>query len=315
LPTKVLLTGTTGFIGSQLAPRLQELNYDVYSLERYVTGRPSSNHGFKTVFADLRDYFQVQRAVKETSAEIIIHLASISPVSYSYENPFEVQEANYMGTVYLAEAALRNLPMLKQFIFASTSETYGNTQTPMSEEKVQLPNSPYSVSKVAAEKYLFYLNHAYKFPVTILRPFNTYGRKKDTHFFIEKTITQMLQSNIVKLGNPDAVRDFLYVDDHVQGYLTALENQDSIGEAINLCTGKPYSLADVIKLAKEITGFNGKIQWRTIPERPLDIKELWGTNAKAKRILNWSPSITLEQGLKLTADYWKKAMVSEVPKS
>ena len=305
---KILLTGNTGFIGSHLAVALEELDYDVYCFERYLTGRLESKHNFKTYFGDLRDYLQVSRAVKEIQPDIVIHLASISPVSYSYENPFEVQEVNYLGTVHLAEACLRNLPFLKQFLFASTSETYGNVQPPMAEDRNQIPNSPYSASKVAAEKYLLYLHDAHRFPLTILRPFNTYGRKTDRHFFIERMLTQMLLSDEVRLGEPNIMRDFLYIDDHINGYICALGNDQAIGKTINLCTGKPYRLTEVVELAKNITGFSGDIVWHTIPSRPDDIKDLWGKNTVAKTVLQWEPKFTLEEGLKLTAKYWQEKL-------
>ncbi|MDG6995868.1 MAG: NAD(P)-dependent oxidoreductase [Nitrososphaerota archaeon] len=305
---KILLTGATGFIGSHLAPKLEEQGHDVYTFERYVTGRPATKHKFKTVFGDLRDYLQVSRAVKDVQPQAIIHLAAISPVSYSYENPFDVQEVNYIGTVHLAEAALRNAPFLGQFIFASTSESYGNIQPPMRENNEQLPNSPYSASKVASEKYLRYLHVANSFPITIMRAFNTYGRKTDHHFFIENMITQMLRSNVVKLGEKDAVRDFMYVDDHVNGYLSALGKKEAIGRAINFCTGVPYKLTDIVEIAKEITGFTGDIIWNTIPRRPYDISQLWGINTLAEELLGWKPTIPLHEGLKFTAEYWDKVL-------
>jgi len=305
---KILVTGTTGFIGSHLIERLAKLDHDVYCFERYVTGRMASKHNFKTFFGDLRDYLEVSRAIAEIQPEVVIHLASISPVSYSYQNPFEIQEVNYNGTVKLAEACLRNQPFLKQFIFASTSETYGNIQPPMTEDRNQIPNSPYSASKIACEKYLLYLYNAFKFPATILRPFNTYGRKNDRHFFIESMITQMLTSSTVHLGESNIVRDFLYVTDHVNGYVNALGNEQSLGKIINLCTGKPFKLLEVAEQARKVTNFSGEILWHSTPARPYDIKELWGKNTLAKTLLDWEPEVSLEQGLKLTAEYWQSVL-------
>ncbi len=143
-------------------------------------------------------------AIREVQPEVVFHLASISPVSYSYDHPNEVLDTNLTGTVNLAEACLREVPHFKHFLFASTSETFGNGPVPKREDTPQAPNSPYSVSKHAAEKYVLYMWDAYKFPVTVLRPFNTYGRRDNTHFLVERMLVQMLQGECREAGRPDA---------------------------------------------------------------------------------------------------------------
>ena len=305
---KVLVTGATGFIGSHLVPRLVEQGYDVYTLERYVTGRYvlGQRREIKTVFGDLREHFAVRRIIREVQPDIVIHLAAISPVAYSYDHPHEVIETNFLATVNLAESCLREVPHFKQFLFASTSETYGNGPSPKTEETPQNPNSPYAVSKLACEKYLLYMHDAYDFPVTILRNFNTYGRKDNTHFVVERIIVQMLQGGVVKLGDPTPVRDFEYVEDHVSSYLTCLDNPKAIGEVFNFCTGRGVSIKQLAELIAELTDFKGEIVWNAIPARPLDIKELVGDYSKAKRILGWYPKFSLEEGLKLTIDFWRR---------
>ncbi len=305
---KILITGATGFIGSHLLPKLIKTGYDVYALQRYITGRYVLGSNVKTIFADLRNEIDVRRAVKLVQPDYVIHLAAISPVSYSYDHPQEVTEVNYLGTINLAEACLREVPRLRQFLFASTSETYGNGPVPKREDTPQNPNSPYAVSKLAAEKYLLYIRDAYDFPVTTLRNFNTYGRKRNTHFFIERTICQMLTSNVVRLGDPTPVRDFMYVEDHVNAYLTCLGNPKAIGEIFNFCTGRHMRLDEVTEIIEELTDFNGEIKWYSIPARPLDIKVLYGDYSKARKILNWEPKYMLEEGLKLIVEYWRKAL-------
>ena len=308
---KVLVTGATGFIGSHIVPRLVKRGCDVYSLERYVTGRYVLGQigRVKTLFGDLKDYFAVKRIVHEVKPDAVIHLASISAVSYSYDHPHEVMETNFYGTMNLAESCLREVPHFKQFLFASTSETYGNGPIPKTEETLQNPNSPYAISKVACEKYLLYMRDAYGFPITILRNFNTYGRKDNTHFVVERTIAQMLQEKTVRLGDPTPVRDLLYVDDHVNSYLACLENERAVGEIFNFCTGRGTSIAQLVDLIKELTKFRGEVIWDTIPKRPLDIAVLIGDCSKAKRLLRWKPKFTLEEGLKLTIDFWRKKAV------
>ena len=305
---KVLVTGGNGFIGSHLIRLLSESEHDVYCLERYVTGRYvlGGQRLVKTVFGDLRDHFAVRKVVREVQPDAVIHLASISAVSYSYDHPIEVLETNFLGTVNLAESCLREIPHFKHFLFAGTSEEYGNQENvPIKETAELYPNSPYAVSKVAADKHLQYMRDAYDFPVTILRNFNTHGRRDNTHFVVERTIAQMLKGKTVRLGDPMPIRDFMYVDDHVNSYLTCLENEKAVGEIFNFCTGRGVSIARLVESIKKLTGNESEVIWNTIPERPLDIAALVGDNSKAKRILGWEPKFTLEEGLKLTIDLWR----------
>lgn len=308
---KVLVTGGSGFIGSHLIPQLVELEYDVYSLERYVTGRYvlGSRRIVKTIFGGLRDHFAIRDLIRKIQPDAVVHLASISAVSYSYDHPNEVLETNFLGTVNLAECCLREVPHFKHFLFAGTSEEYGNQeQTPIKETAELRPCSPYAVSKVAADKYLQYMHEAYDFPVTILRNFNTYGRKKNAHFVVERIITQMLQQKTVMLGDPNPVRDLLYVEDHVSSYTTCLGNEKAIGEIFNFCTGHGVSILHLANLIKELIDFKGEVVWNTIPKRPLDAEILLGDNSKAKRLLGWKPKFTLKKGLQRTINFWKEKL-------
>ena len=313
---KVLVTGGSGFIGSHLIPELVGLGHDVYSLERYVTGRYvlGGRRAVKTVFGDLRNHFAVRKIVRDIQPEAVIHLASVSPVSYSYDHPIEAMETNFLGTVNLAESCLREAPHFKHFLFAGTSEEYGNQENvPLKETAKLHPNSPYAVSKVAADNYLQYMYDAYDFPVTVLRNFNTYGRKDNTHFVVERIIVQMLQGNVVRLGDPTPIRDLMYVDDHVNSYLTCLDSDKAVGETFNFCTGHGVSIAKLVELIKQPTGFKSEIIWNTIPKRPLDIAVLIGDYSKAKRILDWEPKFTLETGIKLTTDFWMNKLSGGSP--
>lgn len=307
---KVFVTGATGFIGSHLVPKLVDRGHDVYSFERYVTGRYvlGQSRCVKTVFGDLKEYYTVKRVLHEIQPDIVIHLAAISPVAYSYDHPHEVIETNFLTTVNLAEVCLREVPHFRHFLFASTSETYGNGPTPKTEDTQQNSNSPYAVSKIACEKYLLYMRDAYGFPITILRNFNTYGRKDNTHFVVERTIVQMLQNKTVRLGDPTPIRDFEYVDDHVNSYLICLDNPKAKGEVFNFCTGRGVSVKQLVELVSKLSGFESEVIWNTIPARPLDIKELVGNYSKAKSMLSWEPRFTLEEGLKLTTDFWRSKL-------
>lgn len=305
---KILVTGATGTIGTELTSALVSRGETVYALERYVTGRFRLDPNGKTriVYGDVRDFNTVRHVLDEVQPDVVVHLAATSAVAYSYDHPHEVMETNLGGTINLAEACLHGVKHLKQFLFASTSETYGNGPIPKREDTQQNPNSPYSVSKMAAEKYLLYLHAAYKFPVTILRPFNTYGRKANQHFVVERTIVQMLAGEAVRLGEPEPVRDFLYIEDHVNAYLTCLENQKTIGETINFCTGRGITIRDLANKLANLTGFKGEIRWYQTPTRPLDIRELVGSYEKAQRLLGWKPAVNLEEGLSRTVELWRK---------
>lgn len=313
---KLLLTGATGFIGKELVKKLTK-DYEVHVLERYVTGRYSFDKSINVIthYATLTDFPAIKTVIKDIQPEYVVHLAAISPVSFSYDHYIEVTEANYVGTINLAETCYREVPHFKQFIMAGTSEEYGMTLTnkdhKLSEESKLHPNSPYAVAKVASDLYLRYMYEAYNFPYTIMRPFNTYGRKDNSHFFIERTVTQMLKGTEVYLGDKNTIRDWVYVDDHVDAYMRALGNKNAIGETIQIASGKGYSTEETANLIAKMLKYNGKIIWGATPKRPLDARILIGDNTKAKKLLNWEPKYDLEQGLKLTINYWKSHVKNE----
>ena len=307
---KILVTGGTGFIGSHLIPRLVEKGHEVTSLHRYVTGRYVLGENVESVFADLQDSQGIRDVIGKVDPEVIIHLAAISPVAYSYDHPQEVTKTNYLGLINLVEAC-RELGSVDHFISAGTSEEYGNQENiPIREDAKLYPKSPYAISKAASTKYLEYMRDAYDFPMTVCRPFNTYGRKKNRHFVVERILTQMLENKaFISLGDPDPVRDLMYREDHVNAYLAVLNKPDwSIGETYNFCTGIGYSIKELVDLCVKITKWEGGVQWNTIPKRPLDIDTLIGCANKARIQLNWKPKYDLTLGLIESVEYWKKVL-------
>jgi len=143
----------------------------------------------------------------------------------------------------------------------------------------------------------------------VLRPFNTYGRKDNTHFIVERIVVQMLRGQSVRLGSPTPIRDLLHVDDHAGAYLACLGNPDAIGQVLNFATGRGISIEDLVLSLQELTGSRAEILWDTIPRRPLDIEVLVGNAAKAERVVGWRPRVTLEEGLRRTVEYWQEKTI------
>jgi dTDP-glucose 4,6-dehydratase len=164
------------------------------------------------------------------------------------------------------------------------------------------------VSKQAAEKYILYMYDAYKFPGTVLRPFNTYGRRDNTHFLVERILVQMLRGDTVKLGDPTPERDLIYVEDHVDAYLSCLNHPKALGQTFNFGSGEKITVRAVAEKLAALTGHKGQILWNTIPKRPLDIQILYGDSTKAKNVLGWTPKVSLDEGLRLTMEFWKKKL-------
>lgn len=318
--TRILLTGTTGFIGSHLLQHLIESDpgdsHEVNVIERYVTGRYGSlNRRISTHFADLRDFSSIRSVVKLVQPEIVIHLASISPVSYSYDHPNEVIETNLHGTINLVEACRKNCENLRAFISAGTTEEYGTTpDRPANEESRCFPNSPYSVSKHAATEYLLYLFRAFDFPTIICRATNSYGRTNDTHFFVEKLVYQMLKSpgGKVFLGETQQIRDFMYVDDHVNAYLTLFQKKEKcLGRIFNFATGEAKPLHEVLELISKLTGFKGEVLSGSIPKRPLDIYDHLIDSSRARKELGWRNEFDLKTGLEKTIEVWREKLLGK----
>lgn len=297
MDNKILITGSSGFIGQALIARLKG---------QYSLVIPSAKE------MDIRDEKQVERILTKHKPDFIIHLAARTEVEKSFYEQKTFAEINYVGTVNLAETALRVLPDLKLFVFSSTMETYGWQPKEMwkafDENTPQNPNAPYAVAKVACELYLKYLGRSQNFPYTILRQTNAYGRHDNDFFVVEQIITQMLKNpKEINLGYREPYRNFIYIDDLIELYAKILKNVDLCrGEVF--CTG-PDNVVQISDLADIIAfklGWKGKINWGTKPVRPGEIYYLNSTNGKAQRVLNWMDETSLSDGLDLTIAKWKE---------
>jgi len=316
---RVLLTGISGFIGSELALKLVEKGHEVYGVVRRVASRNLGT--FESIFKDIvlitgdvSDYVSIRNALKTAKPDCVIHLAAISPVRDSFERPFEYQQTNFLGTLGIAHAMLELPdPQTRRIIAASTAEVYGLQENkPLGEEATLKPSSPYAVSKAAADLYLQMMFQTYGLKGTIMRPVNSYGRKMDKSFMIEYLVTQMLNGGRVTVGAPASFRDYMYVDDHVNAYLLAMEKEEAIGQVFNISTG---ILTENEKLAETIADKVGYDKSKIVfgsypfgyPLRPLvsDQPYIVLDSRKIQRRLNWKPTVTLDEGLDKVISYFR----------
>jgi len=314
---KVLLTGATGFIGRSLGEELVKRGYIVYGMVRFSSSKKAVGEGVRPIYGDLIDRMSVEHVIRHIQPDAVIHIGALTPVALSYTMPRAYAETNYIGTINVAEAVRRYGENTRVFIYASTSEVYGQQEKfPLKEEYEPKPNTPYAVSKYAGELYLkYYMTEAYDFPLVIIRPFNTYGRANvnQPHYVIEKIITEMLKKrDVIYLGDKDAVRDFVFRTDHVEAYIKALErgldgDKHIFGETFNISTGEGYTIEEVAWKIRNMIGWAGEIKWGQ-HHRPADIKVLIGDNTKARKILKWKPEYNLDTGLDRAIEEWRRVI-------
>jgi len=317
---KVLVTGILGFIGSRLAEELVDEEYEVYGVVRRVANRnleviKSILKDITLVSGDITDYVSIRNALKTVNPDIIVHLAALSPVRDSFERPFEYQQTNLLGTMNIAHAMLELPdPQTRKLIHASTAEVYGlQGKEPLKENLTLKPSSPYAVSKVAADLYLQMMFQTYDLNGTILRPTNTYGRRFDTSFMVEYLVTQMLKGEKIYVGAPDSVRDYMYVDDHVNAYLTIMKSAKANGQVYNAGTGVGTSNRELAGMVAEKIGYDKKrVMFGSYPPgypyRPSisDQPSIVLDSTKIKRELDWAPKVSLNAGIDKVVSYFQK---------
>ncbi|MCR4327260.1 MAG: GDP-mannose 4,6-dehydratase [Nanoarchaeota archaeon] len=317
---KVLVTGITGFIGSELAHRILEEGHEIKGLVRHVVGRDFEpikdiKNKIDIIPCDFKDFYSVRSSIKKANPDVVMHLGALSPVRLSFEHPLEYQNSNYLSTINIAES-IRDLygPEKVRLIAASTAEVYGmQEETPFGENLKLEPSSPYAVSKASMDIYLRMLSKVYDFNGVILRNSNTFGRKYDSGFFTEYLITNMLKGDEVYVGAENSVRDYMYVEDHVNSYLLAMKTPEAKGQAFNISGGVGYSnkewtlkIADMLGFSKEKIHFGEYPPG--YPNRPLssDQPYLVLDSSKAQKILGWKQTVSIDEGLKKTIEHWKK---------
>ena len=305
---RVLVTGAGGFIGSQLTESLVREGARVRAFVRYNSRNDAGllqllpdemARQVEVVAGDLRDANAVYQAVQ--GSDTVFHLGAIVSIPYSYKHPVETAETNFMGTLNVLTACRTH--EVGRLVHTSTSEVYGTAQfTPMDEQHPLQGQSPYSASKIGADKLVESFVRSYDLPAVTVRPFNTYGPRQSARAVIPAIITQALTSDCIRLGNLNARRDFTFVLDTVDGFMRAGEAENILGLELNLGTGENVGVGELAGLVMRLTG--RQIEVVTTPERlrpaKSEVNDLMSDNSLARRQLDWQPVFSLEAGLRET---------------
>jgi nucleoside-diphosphate-sugar epimerase len=305
--TSVMVTGCTGFIGSNLTRRLVEDGYEVYGLVRHTSRseldslRPVMDR-VHFIEGDLCEFHSLASAVETSNPQFVLHLGAMTPVRLSYEDPFPYMRINFLGTCNLVHSILDKVPRAR-LIAASTAEVYGwQGSEPVKEEARLRPSSPYAVSKAAADEYVQMAMEVYGLRATVLRCNNTYGRKREKGFLVEYLVTSMLNGGPVYVGTPDHVRDYMWVDDHVNAYLLSMQKEAAQGEVFNVDLAK--KLADKIHFKGRVVEGSYPPGYPTRPAK-LDQKYIVLDASRMRERLGWKPSVTLDRGVTMVIEHWK----------
>ena len=305
-----LVTGADGFIGSRLVELLVKKGYKIKALSQYNS---FNNWGWiediecknkvEVLTGDIRDPHYCKFIAKDI--DIIFHLAALIAIPYSYVAPDSYVDTNIKGTLNICQAAKEQGNI--RVIHTSTSEVYGTAQyTPIDEEHPMQPQSPYSATKIAADAMAMSFYNAFNLPVTIARPFNTYGPRQSARAVIPTIITQIANgATEIKLGDVTPTRDFNYVDDTCRGFIALAECDKSIGQTVNIGSNSEISIGDTLNIIKELMGSN--VQFITDKERlrpsKSEVFRLWCDNTKIKKLTGFESKVDIRQGLQQTIDW------------
>jgi len=304
---KFLVTGADGFIGSHLTEELVRRGHDVRAFVLYNSfnswgwldrAEPSILRSLDVFAGDIRDPYGVKQAMK--GCDVVLHLAALIAIPYSYHSPDTYVDTNVKGTLNVVQAA-RELGVRK-VVHTSTSEVYGTARfVPITEDHPLQGQSPYSASKIGADQITMSFYSSFATPVSIIRPFNTYGPRQSARAVIPTVITQLANgARRIKLGSLHPTRDFSYIKDTVRGFISVAESDRSIGEVINIGSNFEISVGDTVKLISDIMGAPVEIETDDVRIRPekSEVERLWADNAKAKKLAGWEPQYSGREGLR-----------------
>jgi NAD dependent epimerase/dehydratase len=306
--TQVLVTGAGGFIGGHLVELLVREGASVRALVRYNSRNERGTLDWidEGVAADvdvqlgeLRDVESVERAVDGT--EVVFHLAAQIAIPYSYVNARDYFETNVLGSLNVAQAALRH--GVRRVVHTSTSEVYGTAQTvPITEDHPLEAQSPYSASKIGADKLMDSFHRSHGLPVTVLRPFNTFGPRQSARAVIPTIITQALAGDVVRLGSTDPRRDLTYVEDTARGFVAAARTEEAVGRTVQLGTGEAISVGEIVGRVAAILGKELTVETDEARVRPSqsEVQLLLSDPSRARELLAWRPTIGIDEGLSRT---------------
>lgn len=306
---KVLVTGAEGFIGSHLTEKLLELGAKVTALVQYNS---FNNWGWIDTFdnnikkeievytGDIREYDNISKVVK--GKDVVLHLAALIAIPYSYQSPAAYVRTNVEGTLNVMEAC--KVHNIQKVVHTSTSEVYGTAiYAPIDENHPLQGQSPYSASKIGADKMAESYYRSFGVPVATIRPFNTYGPRQSARAVIPTIISQILSGKkVIKLGALLPKRDLTFVKDTANGFIKMAEADESIGQVINIGNNSEISIGDLADRIVSLTGMDVAIECdedRIRPEKS-EVNRLWCNNSKAAEILGWKPEYTLDVGLSET---------------
>jgi len=307
---KVLVTGADGFIGSHLTEMLVKQGYHVKVLSQYNSfnnwgwlENVNCKKDIEILTGDIRDSNYCKTISR--NVEIIFHLAALIAIPFSYLAPDSYVETNIKGTLNICQAAKEN--GISRLIHTSTSEVYGTAQyVPIDEKHPLHAQSPYSATKIAADAMVTSFYNSFDLPVTIARPFNTYGPRQSARAIIPTIITQIASGKKeIKLGDTSPTRDFSYVEDCCRGFIMLAESEKTIGETINIGSNSEVSIADVLKLIKELMSSDVTFVNDEQRERPKksEVFRLWCDNKKINELVGYKPQVNIQDGLKKTIDW------------
>jgi NAD dependent epimerase/dehydratase len=304
---KILVTGSDGFIGSHLTEELVRQGYSVKAFVLYNSFNSWGwlDHASREILenlevfsGDIRDPYGVKEAMK--GCDIVLHLAALIAIPYSYHSPATYVDTNIKGTLNVVQAA-RELGVQK-VVHTSTSEVYGTAQfVPITEAHPLQGQSPYSASKIGADQIAMSFYQSFNTPVSIIRPFNTYGPRQSARAVIPTVITQIANgTRKIKLGALHPTRDFNYVKDTVRGFIAIAESEKSIGEVINIGSNFEISIGNTVQLIAEAMGVEIEIETDEVRLRPekSEVNRLWADNTKAKQLVGWEPLYGGREGFK-----------------
>lgn len=307
---KILVTGADGFIGSHLTEKLVENGFKVKALVQYNSFNKwgwledvNCKNQIEILSGDIRDAYFCKEISK--NIDTIFHLAALIAIPFSYIAPQSYLETNIRGTLNICQAAKEN--NVSRLIHTSTSEVYGTANyVPIDENHKLQPQSPYSASKIAADVIAMSFYNSFDLPVTIARPFNTYGPRQSARAIIPTIITQIAAGKKkIKIGDLSPTRDFNYVEDCCNGIISLAENKSAIGETFNIGSNSEISIGDLFKLIKELMPSNAEYSIDEKRKRPKksEVFRLCCDNKKIKQIIGYDPKIDIRNGLKKTIDW------------